>query len=84
MNDFTKLDQFIREHKPQADLLSTIPSQNKSRLFWIPLGITSLALSFIFLTKQLSEPLYMESLFVAESIEWEIEEDGAEEYYDLI
>lgn len=85
MSDFKKLDSFMSEHKPQLGAaLPLTQTQSKKLIPWFSLAAITAALAIFLTTQATQEPLYMESLYVAESIEWEVEEDSLLSYYDVL
>ncbi len=85
MRDFEKLDHFMREHKPALKAPSEIPRIGKIRLVpWLSVGVAAATILFFIVSPIIQEPLYMESVFIAESIEWETEEDSLLSYYDVL
>ena len=85
MSEFNKLDHFMRTHKPVLKEAKPFELKSSKKVIpWLSLGMATISLALFILTQQTQEPLYMESLYVAETIEWEIEEDGLLSYYDII
>lgn len=85
MSEFKKLDQFVRDYKPALATPKIVRTfETRPLVPWFSIGACALALSMFLVTQATREPLYMESLYLAETVEWEIEEDSLLSYYDVL
>jgi hypothetical protein len=57
---------------------------SRNVLPWFSFVACAAALTLFLTTQETQEPLYMESLYLEEVIEWESEEDSLLSYYDVL